>query len=79
MLIYEEGGFFLPHRDTEKTPGMFGTLVLVLPSFHEGGELVVRHAGHQASLDLSGTEVSEIKFAAFYQDRKVVGASVHSC
>jgi len=27
LLLYEQGGFFKPHRDTEKEPGMFGTLV----------------------------------------------------
>ena len=27
LLVYDRGGFFLPHRDTEKTAGMFGTLV----------------------------------------------------
>ncbi|KAL2211650.1 hypothetical protein CC79DRAFT_1363949 [Sarocladium strictum] len=26
MLIYEKGALFKPHKDTEKTPGMFGTL-----------------------------------------------------
>jgi len=36
LLIYEEGGFFLPHRDTEKTDGMFGTLTIVLPSVYCG-------------------------------------------
>jgi hypothetical protein len=27
LLLYEPGGFFKPHRDTEKEQGMFGTLV----------------------------------------------------
>lgn len=39
LLIYDEGGFFSAHRDTEKAGGMFGTLVVVLPSAHRGGEL----------------------------------------
>ena len=42
LLLYEEGGFFKTHRDTEKAPGMFATLVIMLPSAHEGGEVVVR-------------------------------------
>jgi hypothetical protein len=34
------------HRfSSEKVPGMFGTLVIVLPSKHEGGEVRVTHAG----------------------------------
>jgi len=68
LLIYEEGGFFLPHRDTEKTEGMFGTLTIVLPSVHCGGELVIRHAGREVTVDLSSAETSELTFAAFYAD-----------
>ena len=43
LLIYDAGSFFVDHRDTEKVPGMFATLVIALPSAHSGGELVVRH------------------------------------
>jgi hypothetical protein len=68
LLVYDEGAFFLPHRDTEKTPGMFGTLVISLPSFHRGGELIIRHSGHSTSIDLSTTEPSQLMFAAFYAD-----------
>ena len=28
MVLYEEGGFFKAHKDTEKEPGMFGSLVV---------------------------------------------------
>ena len=68
LLVYDTGGFFLAHRDTEKAGGMFGTLVVVLPSAHGGGELVIRHAGREVVVDLSGAEVSEMTFAAFYAD-----------
>jgi hypothetical protein len=68
LLVYEEGGFFLPHRDTEKTNGMFGTLTIVLPSVHCGGELVIRHAGREVTVDMSNAETSELTFAAFYAD-----------
>jgi len=68
LLVYDEGGFFLAHRDTEKVNGMFGTLVVGLPSAHRGGELVIRHAGREVTVDLSGAEVSEVSFAAFYAD-----------
>jgi hypothetical protein len=36
LLVYEKGSFFAPHRDSEKTPGMFATLVVGLPSRHDG-------------------------------------------
>ena len=40
LLIYDAGSFFVGHRDTEKVPGMFATLVIMLPSEHEGGDLI---------------------------------------
>lgn len=43
MLIYEKGAMFKAHTDTEKIPGMFGTLVICLPSKHKGGDLVLKH------------------------------------
>ena len=45
LLLYEPGSFFLPHSDGEKLDRMVATLVVVLPSSFEGGELVVRHDG----------------------------------
>ncbi len=69
LLVYGEGDFFVGHRDTEKTPGMFATLVLVLPSLYQGGELLVAHQGQQVTLDLRcNDDTSEIAFAAFYAD-----------
>jgi len=39
MLLYTPGGHFVPHQDTIKKNRMFGTLIVVLPSKFEGGEL----------------------------------------
>ena len=68
ILIYDEGGFFTSHRDTEKVGGMFGTLIVVLPSAHQGGELIIRHAGREVTVDMAHLENSEIGFVAFYAD-----------
>ncbi|WP_066339763.1 2OG-Fe(II) oxygenase [Azohydromonas lata] len=68
LLVYDEGSFFIEHRDTEKVPGMFATLVVALPSIHTGGELVVRHKGREVRLDLHGPDPSMAAFAAFYAD-----------
>ena len=68
LLVYDTGSFFVGHHDTEKVPGMFATIVLVLPSAHSGGELVVKHLGREVVLDLRPEEPSEIGFAAFYAD-----------
>jgi hypothetical protein len=47
---------------------MFGTLVLTLPSAHRGGELRIRHAGREVTVDTSQTETSELSYVAFYAD-----------
>ena len=68
LLVYDEGSFFVEHRDTEKSPGMFATLIVALPSLHTGGELVIRHREREARLDLRCGDVSELAWAAFYAD-----------
>jgi hypothetical protein len=68
MLIYEKGGFFKKHRDTEKEPGMFATLVNQLPSKFTGGELVVQHGGVQRNFDYSSNSHEGFYATAFYAD-----------
>ena len=68
LLVYEPGGFFLPHRDTEKTDGMIATLSVSLPVAGVGGELVVRHHDREVAVDMRAEEPSELTFAAFYAD-----------
>src|SRR5439155_9528156 len=52
----------------EKSPGMFATLLVVLPSQFAGGELAVRHKGRDVRLDLRTDDPAQIRFAAFYAD-----------
>lgn len=69
MLIYETGDFFLPHKDSEKEKGMFGTLVIGLPSKHTGGELVVSFGGVEEIANFSENSGDyKIDYAAFYAD-----------
>jgi hypothetical protein len=69
LLFYEPGCFFLPHRDGEKLDRMVATLVIVLPSAHKGGELIVRHEGREETIDFGGPESRfRMHFAAFYAD-----------
>ncbi|KAL4458137.1 hypothetical protein ABPG75_013002 [Micractinium tetrahymenae] len=68
LLLYREGSFFKPHRDSEKAPGMFATLAIQLPSRHTGGELVVQHAGRSLTVDLAARNASASCCAAFYAD-----------
>lgn len=68
LLIYDAGSFFLSHRDSEKCPGMFATLVLILPSEFSGGELLVRHQSREVRLDLRREDPAAMAYAAFYAD-----------
>ncbi len=69
LLLYEKGGFFLPHRDGEKLDRMVATLAICLPSKHRGGELIVSHAGRRHQITFSGAASGhELSYAAFYAD-----------
>jgi hypothetical protein len=70
LLLYEPGSFFLPHQDGEKLDRMVATLVIVLPSPHHGGALLVRHEGQEEIIDFGSASGNpfQIHFAAFYAD-----------
>ena len=68
LLVYEEGSFFATHRDTEKISNMFATLVINLPSEHEGGELIVSHGGQSQRYSFADNDRFQPNFVAFYAD-----------
>jgi 2OG-Fe(II) oxygenase superfamily len=68
LLLYESGGHFTPHRDTEKEDGMFGTLVIQLPSIFTGGDFSVQHEGESKTFALSENSDDELKYIAFFAD-----------
>jgi hypothetical protein len=68
MLIYEAGDFFLAHKDSEKEKGMFGTLIVGLPSQHSGGELLIDFEGESSTVDFSASAHHDIPYCAFYAD-----------
>lgn len=68
LLVYGPGQFFKPHQDTEKHLGMVATMVLVWPSPHIGGELVVRHGSEQAHFASQHLNADAIRWFAFYAD-----------
>ncbi len=67
MLIYAPGQFFLSHQDSEKSDGMVATLVVVLPSPHSGGTLIVDHQGEKKRYQ-SSRAADKLTFFAFYAD-----------
>lgn len=68
LLIYGKGSFFTTHRDTEKIPNMFATLVINLPSAHEGGELIISHGGQSQRYSFADADLFNPTFVAFYAD-----------
>ncbi|KAI1111454.1 hypothetical protein F5Y14DRAFT_425065 [Nemania sp. NC0429] len=68
LLLYEKGSFFKRHKDSEKAPGMIGTLSICLPSRHEGGEVHLSHAGKDQVIDTSKKNVFDISALAWYAD-----------
>jgi 2OG-Fe(II) oxygenase superfamily len=69
LLIYEKGGFFLPHRDSEKLDRMVASMIVVLPNFFQGGDLHIRHKGDDKPIRFSRAARGErAEFVAFYAD-----------
>lgn len=69
LLVYQEGGFFLPHRDSEKRKSMVGSMVVMLPSKFSGGELLVQHQDAKKRFAFSKAAAgNECEFTAFYAD-----------
>ena len=71
LLIYEPGGFFAEHQDSEKLPGMFGTLLIGLPSAHAGGSIVIDPGeGERLTVDFAENDAADFPAVAFLADRK---------
>ncbi|KAL7278474.1 hypothetical protein ACG7TL_007473 [Trametes sanguinea] len=79
-IIKGPQSFFKPHVDTPRDDTMFGSIVIVFPTMHEGGELVLRSyyklddetRQDQWTVDssslLSQTNASSIAYIAFFSD-----------
>lgn len=69
LLLYGPGGHFKAHRDSEKLDAMFGTLIIALPSQHDGGKLHIRHRGVETTVDFSAeARRHDFQHAAFFAD-----------
>ncbi|KXN86763.1 hypothetical protein AN958_09623 [Leucoagaricus sp. SymC.cos] len=72
LNVYGKGGFFKSHKDTPRTLDMFGSLVIVLPMEHKGGNLLLHHRGREldfyAPTFLKGAPQATVAYVAFYSD-----------
>lgn len=55
-------------KSTEKVPGMFATIVIVLPSPYTGGEVRVLHGSEEKVLDFCGSSQQNTAVLAWYTD-----------
>ncbi|KAL5524361.1 hypothetical protein ACEPAF_9501 [Sanghuangporus sanghuang] len=74
LNVYGKDSFFKSHKDTPSSTAMFGSLVVILPTSHEGGALTFRHHNKERQFD-SAKALSEspdphlhIAYAAFFGD-----------
>lgn len=56
------------YNSTEKDPGMFGTLVICLPSEHTGGTVCLQHGGKSLELSTAPTSAYGYYCLAWYTD-----------
>ncbi|KAJ7659242.1 hypothetical protein DFH06DRAFT_1406329 [Mycena polygramma] len=72
LNVYGPGSFFKAHRDTPRGEDMIGSLVVVFPTDHAGGELTLEHAGSTWTFDsaaqLSASPDPAVAYLAFYSD-----------
>ncbi|TDL27753.1 hypothetical protein BD410DRAFT_713244 [Rickenella mellea] len=72
LNVYGKGSFFKTHKDTPRGNNMFGSLVVVLPTPHEGGALFLRHINEEMIFDsgqvLKDAPAGTVTYAAFYSD-----------
>lgn len=68
LLLYEKGSFFKRHKDSEKAPGMIGSLVVCLPSQHEGGQVHLSHAGQDHVYETAPNSAFDLTALAWYSD-----------
>jgi hypothetical protein len=72
LNVYGARGHFAPHKDTPRGEDMLGTLVVCLPSWFYGGQLVVGHGGARKvfnwAQDMLRAEPSRLYWAAFFGD-----------
>ncbi|KAH8088919.1 hypothetical protein BXZ70DRAFT_1011431 [Cristinia sonorae] len=78
LNVYGKDAFFKAHKDTPRSEDMFGSLVLIFPTEHAGGSLVLRDASRTWTFDsakalqdhskTSSDSIPGIAYIAFYSD-----------
>ncbi|KAJ6457231.1 hypothetical protein C8R45DRAFT_844321 [Mycena sanguinolenta] len=78
LLLYETGSHFCHWPvscaeigfNTEKEPGMFATVIIILPSEYTGGQVRVSHGTKKATFDTAGSSATSFTLLTWYMDVK---------
>lgn len=74
ILSLGKDSFFKAHQDTPRSTTMFGSLVIVFPTPHEGGALILRHDNKEWTFDSAqalaetSSPRAHIGYVAFFSD-----------
>ncbi|KAI9571699.1 hypothetical protein HD554DRAFT_2016574 [Boletus coccyginus] len=72
LNVYGKGDFFKAHKDTPRSQDMFGSLVVVLPTQHQGGQFVLRQEEKEWTIDFADKFATaaepSVFFVAFFSD-----------
>ncbi|KAJ7478448.1 hypothetical protein FB451DRAFT_1338761 [Mycena latifolia] len=73
LNVYGPGSFFKAHKDTPREETMIGSLVVIFPTAHSGGELTLEHGGttwtfYSAAELAAHTGAPALTYGAFYSD-----------
>ncbi|RGP69365.1 2og-fe oxygenase superfamily [Fusarium sporotrichioides] len=68
LLLYEPGSFFKPHKDSEKERGMVGTLIVCLPSQHEGGDVHLSFGSKVTRFSTAPTSKFDLNSISWFSD-----------
>ena len=70
--VVGKGDFFKAHRDTPRSQDMFGSLVIVLPTLHQGGQFMLRQGEKEWTIDFADKFATaaepSVCFVAFFGD-----------
>jgi hypothetical protein len=68
LLLYEPGSFFKSHKDSEKEQGIIGTLVVYLPSQHEGSDVHLSFGSQVISYSTAPTSKFDLTSISWFSD-----------